>query len=363
MSTKEQNTGCVKIVLIGAAVGLGWMVLKFFYKAGCYVGANAFLALDASAYCRAGKGAVGYALLGLGLGAACGAIGAQQRFRLNRLVSIGAGALALGLFTFIFVGNTAASAPTVDNQVAEESVTVETAGEPSVDSASVNSSTEYFARPDTASQPASEWMRVVVGVAPLRGNWFDSLAAPLARLKEEDTVHIVRRAHHWALVVGGSPGQQNAPMGWVRMAGLGPLPESEAETETNEPQHQVSAVTTSKAAEATSSQDSVTVEAAVKQPSWPMGHQQHKGQVGKQAATFSIDWQPDGVLSGSYSNDQNPGTIYRLTGAATASGELRLVEFTRGRQSARCVLQLQGETYVGTMTNTDGQQFPMSLEK
>lgn len=361
MSTKEQNTGCVKIVLIGAAVGLGWMVLKFIYKVGCYVGANAFLALDASAYSRAGKGAVGYALLGLGLGAACGAIGAQQRFRLNRLVSIGAGALVLGLFTFIFVGNTAASAPTVDGQVAEEALTVETAGETSTDSSTVSGPIESVAYQDTASKPASEWMRVVVGVAPLRGNWFDSLAAPLARLKEEDTVHIVRRAHHWALVVGGSPGQQNAPMGWVRMAGLGPLPESEAET--NEPQHQASETTTSRVAEATSSQDSVTDEAAVKQPSWPTGHQQHRGQVGKQTATFSIDWQPDGVLSGSYFNDQNPSTIYRLTGAANAGGELRLVEFTRGRQSARCVLQLQGDTYVGTMTNTDGQQYPMSLEK
>ena len=361
MSTKEQNAGCIKIGLIGVALALGWFVLKFLYKAGCYLGANAFIGVDSSTYGHAGGGAVGYALLGLGLGAACGAIAAQQRFRLNRLVSIGAGALALGLFTFVFVGNTAAGAPAAENQVADEVQTVEAAGEASADSTSVSSPIESVAYQDTVSEPAGEWMRVVVGIAPLRRSWFDSLAAPHARLKEEDTVHIVRRAHNWALVVGGSPGQQNAPTGWVRMTGLGPLAEPEAETD--EPQQQASETTADKPAEATSSQDSASVEAPIKQVSWPTGHQQHRGQVGKQAATFSIDWQADGVLSGSYFNDQSPSTIYRLTGVATAGGELRLVEFTRGHQSARCVLHLQGESYVGTMTNTDGQQHPMSLEK
>ncbi len=94
---------------------------------------------------------------------------------------------------------------------------------------------------------------------------------------------------------------------------------------------------------------------------WPTGHRQHTGQVDNSDVTYAIDWQDNGELSGTYYYNQSPGAIHRLTGAANAAGELRLLEVTRGKQSARCVLQRQNDGYVGTMSNSDGRQMPMSL--
>lgn len=73
------------------ALGLLYFVLS-------YLAVNLFLGLDLSAYGQlAAGGWLGYALLGLGLGAAGGAVAAQQRYRLHRGLLLGAGALALGL--------------------------------------------------------------------------------------------------------------------------------------------------------------------------------------------------------------------------------------------------------------------------
>lgn len=368
MSTQKQNPGCVKIVLTIVGIGLAFILLKFLYFASCYLAVNLFVGMDSSVYGQMGTSSwVGYALLGLGLGTAGGAIAAQRRFRLNSLVSVGAVVLILALCSFVFIDNTANSALVADTQPVDNHYAIARAGESTIDTSTVITPVAESTHQDTASEPAEEWMRVVVRTAPLHSNWVDSLAAPHAHLKEADTVHVIRRAHGWArVVVGGRAGQDGAPVGWIRLTGLGPFLEPESGPE--EPPEQVATASFKREPRVNSNRDSATAtthsdtEPAAAPVAWPTGHRQHTGQIGKFAATYSIDWQPNGVLTGSYYNDQNPGAIYRLTGVANAAGELHLVEFTRGRQSARCELKLKDGTYTGTMFNTDGHQFPMSLE-
>ena len=367
MSNPQQNTGCVKIVLIVVGVVLGFILLKFLYFASCYLAVNLFVGMDLSTYGRIGTGGwAGYALLGLGLGAASGAIAAQRRFRLNKLVSIGAVALVLVLGSFVFIGNTASSAAAAAlpatsedaSSIIPDDTTAEMpeAGEPSAEVAV-----------DTTSQPVDGFL-LSTGTVAVWGNWTDSLRSTSTYLHAYDTVRLVRRAGAWVRVVNGGVEQRDdVPTGWVRLARLSPLPEPK--TDEPVPAQQTTVEASRKPSARASTRDSVesASERGISEPAatsvaLPTGHRQHTGQIGKLAATYSLDWQPSGVLTGSYYYDKDPSTIYRLTGAANATGELRLVEFTRGRQSARCELKLQDGTYTGTMFNTDGRQFPISLE-
>ena len=117
MSTAQQdkNEGAkylFYIVLAVAGVWIVWLILKFLYYAFSYLALNLFLGLDLSVYGRLSSGGwLGYALLGLGLGAAGGAVAAQRRFRLSKLIPAGAGVLFLALCSFVFLKSAARFAP------------------------------------------------------------------------------------------------------------------------------------------------------------------------------------------------------------------------------------------------------------
>ena len=367
MSNPQQNTGCVKIVLIVVGVGLGFILLKFLYFASCYLAVNLFVGMDLSTYGRIGTGGwAGYTLLGLGLGAAGGAIAAQRRFRLNKLVSIGAVALVLILCCFVFIGNTASSVAAAELPSTNEDAAATTANETTTEIPEAGEpSTEVVA--DTTSQPADGFL-MSTGTVAVWDNWTDSLRSTSTYLHAYDTVRLVRRVGAWVRVVNGGAAQRDdIPTGWVRLARLSSLPEQNTDESARPQQTAVEASRKPSATASTRDSTESAPERGISEPAaasvaWPTGHHQHTGQIGKLAATYSLDWQPSGVLTGSYYYDKDPSTIYRLTGAATTDGELRLVEFTRGRQSARCELKLRDGTYVGTMFNTDGRQFPISLE-
>lgn len=99
---KDDNTLRI-LALLALGLWLGWKVLQFVYFFVSELALSLFLALDAS-YGRLGGPVVGYALLGLGVGAAAGAVAARQRFRLGPLVLWGAGGLLLLLLGFVFFG-------------------------------------------------------------------------------------------------------------------------------------------------------------------------------------------------------------------------------------------------------------------
>lgn len=370
MSNGSENAGCIKGgFYIGLAVGglwLLWQLLQFLYSAGCYLAINLFLGLDLSAYGRAGLGTWGgYALLGLGLGAAAGAVAAQQRYRLHRLIPIGAAVVALLLCSFVFLGNTASratSAESVSSNLEDSQPTI-------VDSAAVNTDTTEVAvekntnQGDTATQAIDGWMQVASNRVALCPNREDSMHSSRVYLHSNDTVRLLRQAGNWVRVVVGGPGRQHAGIGWVRLNQLTQFADSEPESK---PALSRANAAKKVAASPKMAQEERSLieksEPVTSSITWPTGHQQHTGQVGKQLVTYSLDWQPSGVVSGSYYYDNNSAAIYRLTGAASSTGELHLLEFTRGKQSANCVLQWQDDAYVGTMFNTDGREFSMSLQ-
>lgn len=372
MSNPQQNTGCVKIVLVVVGVGLGFILLKFLYFASCYLAVNLFIGMDSSTYGRVGTNAwAGYALLGLGLGAAGGAIAAQRRFRLNKLVSIGAVALVLVLCSFVFIGNTASGVAaaelppvSVPGDALESSSVIasDTTLSDSVSDQALSKSDTPSKGPGLSSDNAPNLLektfryikqhrvKDVSNIIPDTYGEFET--AMLEDTTNIIALHEVFKAEKWE---GAELGDEQFAM--LMLSGL------QRKTQATPIQ---TAVRPSKE---TSVRDSVSYtsekhdsEPVAPSVAFPTGHRQYTGQVGRLAATYSLDWQPSGVLTGSYYYDKDPSTTYRLTGAATATGELRLVEFTRGRQSARCELKLHDGTYVGTMFNTDGRQFPMNLE-
>jgi hypothetical protein len=116
VTQKDNKNGKYHLYLLLAIAGIwvSWLVLKLLYYALSYLGLNLFLALDLSRYGQfSPNGWVGYAVLGLGLGAACGAVSAQRRFRLTKLIPAGAVVVALGLCSFVFLNNAARFAPPV----------------------------------------------------------------------------------------------------------------------------------------------------------------------------------------------------------------------------------------------------------
>ena len=377
MSNSSQNGGCFKpllyIVLGLTALWPVWKLLRLLYSVLGYAAANLFLGLDLS-YGRLGAGGwPGYALLGLGLGAAAGAVAAQRRFRLNGLIVVAAATFALALLSVVYIGTTARSSDADAPQATTEEAAApaETKETDLADAAEPPTATVRQARPSgsktaskparlvyAVSQPAHGLRQVAVSFAPLRPNWADSLARPQTYLHKADTVRLLRRAQQWVKVAQVTTASATASTGWIRAAALQPLRAAAAP----KPRRATPTVAATAAAATAVTAKPVAPVAAAAAVNWPLGHRQYTGRVGQLPVAYSLDWQKDGVCSGSYAYDSKPGTVYRLTGAGTASGELRLVEFTRGRQSARCVLQRQGVGFVGTMFNTDGQQFSMSLE-
>ncbi|MDF1859468.1 MAG: hypothetical protein P1U87_04600 [Verrucomicrobiales bacterium] len=94
---------------------------------------------------------------------------------------------------------------------------------------------------------------------------------------------------------------------------------------------------------------------------------EYHGHVGKLDAVFSLDWQDDGTVTGTYSYPDRPGKTYRLAGTNPREGVLILDEFTGKKKTARCKLtkKLTGDQiiWVGKMFNRDGRVFEMSFRR
>lgn len=90
---------------------------------------------------------------------------------------------------------------------------------------------------------------------------------------------------------------------------------------------------------------------------------QQSGEVGGVAASYSLKWDRDGSLSGTYHYPSEPGAVFRLSGRLLPGGGLYLEEFTGNTLSARCELARSGSssTWTGFMNNTDGKRFRMSI--
>jgi hypothetical protein len=94
---------------------------------------------------------------------------------------------------------------------------------------------------------------------------------------------------------------------------------------------------------------------------------EYEGTVGKMKAVFSLDWQDDGTVTGTYAYPDRPGTVYTLRGKNAAEGELYLEEYTGDEFTARCYLGKVITDGViiwrGEMRNSDGRAFPMEFSR
>lgn len=94
----------------------------------------------------------------------------------------------------------------------------------------------------------------------------------------------------------------------------------------------------------------------------------YTGNVGRLQANYSITWNPDGTVSGTYTYPtRNDGVVYRLIGNNHTDGQLYLEEYTGAKITARIKLSksVTGNEVVwsGTMQNTDGGTFPMKMTR
>ena len=87
------------------------------------------------------------------------------------------------------------------------------------------------------------------------------------------------------------------------------------------------------------------------------------GSVGKLKANYSVSWNANGLLNGTYSYPTRPNVIYVLTGKDLGNGNIELTEYTGSSISANCYLSLNGNCYSGQMKNIDGRQFKMVMCK
>lgn len=103
------------------------------------------------------------------------------------------------------------------------------------------------------------------------------------------------------------------------------------------------------------------------QPASTAEETRYSGYVGKMNAEFSLYWNEDRSVQGSYQYPDRPGTIYRISGSNPREGELFLEEYTNRELTARCVLQKRIEADVivweGVMLNLDGRRFPMAFSR
>lgn len=94
----------------------------------------------------------------------------------------------------------------------------------------------------------------------------------------------------------------------------------------------------------------------------------YTGNVGRQQAVYSITWNPDRTVSGTYYYPNwNQGTTYRLIGNNHTDGKLYLEEYTGSAISARIHLTktlTAGEiVWSGKMYNTDGKIFDIRMAR
>lgn len=85
------------------------------------------------------------------------------------------------------------------------------------------------------------------------------------------------------------------------------------------------------------------------------------GNVGNLKTSYSLTWNSDGTIIGTYYYPNKPNTTYTLKGSDLGNGKIQLSEYTGSNVTANCYLTLQGNCYVGQMNNTDGRAFKMTM--
>lgn len=91
----------------------------------------------------------------------------------------------------------------------------------------------------------------------------------------------------------------------------------------------------------------------------------YQGKVGRLEARFELQWHPDRSVTGRYwYPGRNPARNYELRGSNQKEGELVLDELTNGERTATIRMNKdssQDLKWVGTMQNTDGRQFDVTM--
>ena len=89
----------------------------------------------------------------------------------------------------------------------------------------------------------------------------------------------------------------------------------------------------------------------------------YEGMVGAQRAVFTLTWNADGKVNGTYHCPGGSGKVYVLRGSNPDQGELVLNEYTSGTHTATCYLTKSNEqgniVWRGVMHNNDGRDKAM----
>jgi hypothetical protein len=205
-----------------------------------------------------------------------------------------------------------------------------------------------IASAEVSSQPVNEMFEV----SSRRAFFYTTPQSTIPRgeyLVKGDQLLATQAAGDFVFTQFTNPSGQTTA-GWLRRSDLRPSeqpsPEVQAEGDDSVP-----------VAETAVAPEETTPDETQAQPSvW-------RGNVGQAPATFSLRWQSDGTVQGSYFYTNNPDQVYTLTGRETADGELELTEYTGEQESATCHLTLADDCYSGTMDNTDGRTLPMKVCK
>ena len=93
----------------------------------------------------------------------------------------------------------------------------------------------------------------------------------------------------------------------------------------------------------------------------------YSGTVGKSQADFTLIWQDEGRLTGSYFHPKGKAIVYQLEGSNPSDGVLALRELTNGNLTANITLTKATQdgkiVWSGTMENTDGRKIPVSFSR
>ncbi len=93
----------------------------------------------------------------------------------------------------------------------------------------------------------------------------------------------------------------------------------------------------------------------------------YSGKVGAQDAIFTLRWQDDSVVTGSYFCPSGKRISYELRGENQTAGRLNLDEYTHGQLTAKIVLLKAGDTgkitWQGMIYNLDGRSLPVSFTR
>jgi len=90
---------------------------------------------------------------------------------------------------------------------------------------------------------------------------------------------------------------------------------------------------------------------------------EYSGNVGNLSAKFSLRWNNDNTIEGTYFYPAQASITYTLKGKDAGNGNIELTEYTGNAISAHCQLQANGNCYNGKMNNTDGRHLNMQFCK